>query len=149
MKLTIAKTSLWCLFVFCAGCANPASDVEELTAMLHAFLDAADEESAHERFWADDLVYTSSEGSRFGKAEIMAGFGEAEPADESPAISYTGVDVNVRVYGDTAVVTFKLIGSPADGSDQLGYFNTGTFLKRHGTWQVVAWQATKIPPSEK
>jgi hypothetical protein len=25
------------------------------------------------------------------------------------------------------------------------YFNTGTFVKREGRWQAVAWQATKIP----
>jgi len=27
----------------------------------------------------------------------------------------------------------------------LTYFNTGTFLRRNGAWQVVAWQATAIP----
>jgi hypothetical protein len=25
------------------------------------------------------------------------------------------------------------------------YRNTGTFLKRNGKWQAVAWQATKVP----
>lgn len=145
MKLTIAKTSLWCLLIICAGCARPAADVGDITAMLHEFLSTADEESAHRRFWADDLVYTSSDGTRFGKAEIMAGFEEDESSDGSPAVTYSGVDVDVRVYGDVAVVTFKLVGVPADNSDQLEYFNTGTFLKRDGTWQVVAWQATKVP----
>lgn len=145
MKFTIAKTSLWCLLIICAGCARPAADAEDITAMLHEFLSAADEESAHRFFWADDLVYTSSDGTRFGKAEIMAGFGEGESVEESLAVTYSGVDVDVRVFGNTAVVTFKLVGVPADGSKQLEYFNTGTFLKRDGTWQVVAWQATKIP----
>ena len=54
----------------------------------------------------------------------------------------------MRVYGDTAIVAFKLVGTPADTSedtDVLYYFNTGTFLKRDGVWRVVAWQATKIP----
>ncbi len=27
----------------------------------------------------------------------------------------------------------------------MNYFNTGTFLKREGKWQAVAWQATIIP----
>ena len=39
----------------------------------------------------------------------------------------------------TAVVAFRLVSEPQQ------YFNTGTFVKRGGRWQAVAWQATKIP----
>lgn len=130
-----------------------ASDVEDLTGMLQDFLANSDTASAHERFWADDLVYSSSAGLRFGKADIMSGFDSAseEESGTPPAIVYSGVDVDVRVYGDTAVVAFKLVGTPTDeGSevDVMYYFNTGTFLKRDGVWKVVAWQATKVPPNE-
>ncbi len=125
-----------------------ASDADKLEVLVHEFLAAAHQRAAHERFWADDLVYTSSSGQRFGKAEILDGFDGAEAsADEPPAVVYSGEDVHVRVYGTTAVVTFKLVGKPADGSNPVDYyFNTGTFFKRNGTWKVVAWQATKIPP---
>ena len=129
-----------------------ASDVEEITALLQDFLANSHEEAAHERFWAEDLVYSSSAGLRFGKAEIMEGFESdtgADDADEEPAVRYFGEDVDVRVYGDAAVVAFKLVGTPTDaasGAEVLYYFNTGTFLKRDGVWKVVAWQATKIPP---
>ena len=114
-----------------------ATDVEEITSMLHHFLAHSSTEAAHQRFWADDLVYSSSAGLRFGKAEILAGY------------QSSGEEVDVRVYGDMAVVAFKLVGTPtneAAGADVLYYYNTGTFLKRDGIWQVVAWQATKIPP---
>jgi hypothetical protein len=30
----------------------------------------------------------------------------------------------------------------------MNYFNTGTFLRRDGLWQVVAWQATRMPDAE-
>lgn len=126
--------------------AMARDDETELTAMLQQFLAAAGEEEAHARFWADDLVYTSSNGTRRGKAEIMAGFestGEEESA--GPDMVYSGEDVNVQIYGTTAVVTFRLVGTPADGSEVKNYFNTGTFLKRGGQWQAVAWQATIIP----
>jgi len=130
-----------------------ASDVEEITALLQDFLANSYKETAHERFWAEDLVYSSSAGLRFGKAEIMEGFasngGENEDADEEPGVTYVGEDVDVRIYGDTAVVAFKLVGTPTDtasGAEVLYYFNTGTFLKRDGVWRVVAWQATRIPP---
>lgn len=123
------------------------ADVDELTAMLHEFLTNADKASAHERFWAEDLVYSSSSGLRFGKADIMQGFEGAEESDEPPAVIYSGEEVDVRLYGDMAVVAFKLIGAASDGSQTLYYYNTGTFLKRDGVWKVVAWQATKIPPA--
>ena len=129
--------------------ASP-SDADVLAKLVDEFLAAAHQSSAHERFWADDLVYTSSSGLRFGKAEIMQGFAEdGEQEDTRPSIIYSGEDVAVSVYGNAAVVTFKLVGAPADSSAAEAvdyYFNTGTFIKRDGVWRVVAWQATKIPP---
>lgn len=136
------------LGLLCVASAALAADADELAALVDEFLATAHHRAAHERFWADDLVYTSSSGQRFGKAEILDGFDSADAsADEPPAVVYSGEDVNVRVYGTTAVVTFKLVGTPADRPDSVDlYFNTGTFVKRDGTWKVVAWQATKIPP---
>lgn len=128
-----------------------ASDEGKLEMKLDEFLVAADQEAAHASFWADDLVYTSSAGLRFGKADIMAGFEDAVEDDvaDDAALAYSSEELDIRVYGDAAVVAFKLVGTPTDESaddDVLYYFNTGTFLRRDGVWQVVAWQATKIPP---
>ena len=126
-----------------------ANDSDDVEALLHEFLAAAHIEAAHASFWAEDLIYTSSDGSRFGKAEIMSGFDGVEVSDEDLEIVYSAEESTVRVFDDTAVVTFKLVGRPTDKSPQqdvLYYFNTGTLLKREGVWQVVAWQATKIPP---
>lgn len=138
-------------FVLCMAAFAPVQaqdDVAELQAILKEFLANADQRAAHERFWDEDLVYSSSSGQRFGKADIMQGFDnvDEEAASESPAVVYSGEEVDVRLYGDTAVVAFKLVGRPANGSDPLYYYNTGTFLKRGDVWKVVAWQATRIPP---
>lgn len=51
-----------------------ASEADHLAAMLEEFLATSHRRAAHERFWAEDLVYASSSGSRFGKAEILEGF---------------------------------------------------------------------------
>jgi len=139
--------------VLCMAVAAPVvaqDDVAELTAMLEEFLANANQREAHEKFWADDLVYSSSSGLRFGKADIMQGFENSDGAasSEPPAIVYSGEEIDVRVYGDAAVVAFKLVGTPSNGSAPLYYYNTGTFLKRAGVWKVVAWQATKIPPAD-
>ena len=128
-----------------------ASDVDELAGMLQEFLANSDKAAAHDRFWAEELVYSSSAGLRFGKADIMSGFDGAseEESGAPPAIVYSGQEVDVRLYGDTAIVAFKLVGTPTDegsGVDVMYYYNTGTFLKRGGVWKVIAWQATKIPP---
>ena len=135
--------------------AIPPSDTAkaELTAMLSDFLTHSATEEAHARFWADDLVYTSSNGTRFGKKDIMDGFTETDDSEanseaeesDAPDVVFTGEDVNIQVFGTTAIITFRLVGTPDDASEPLQYFNSGTFLKRQGRWQAVNWQATIIP----
>ena len=129
--------------------SEASSDEEKLTTLLHEFMAGASENSAasHDRFWAGELVYTSSAGERFGKAEIMNGFdGDAEPEEEEPATVYTAEDIRTQLYGETAVVTFRLVGTTQAVPPVVSqYFNTGTFLKRDDSWQAVAWQATRIP----
>ena len=124
--------------------ASPAfaDDADDLNALLSEFLENVDSVDMHQRFWAEDLVYTSSAGLRFGKETIIAGFDA--PTDAVSSTRYGAEDVDIRVFGDTAVVAFRLIGTDADGAVQ-EYFNTGTFVRRVSGWRAVAWQATRIP----
>jgi len=141
----------------CAACAessgpdpaaayagDAATDAAALRALLDDFLAHADAASAHERVWADDRVYTSSDGTRTDKAEILAGFQDGAE-DAGPGPRYSGEDVDIRLYGTTAVVAFRLrIAPPAGSGEPVRYnLNTGTFLKRDGVWRAVAWQSTK------
>lgn len=124
-------------------------DAEILTGMLHEFLANSGTAAAHERFWSDDLIYTSSSGTRTNKAEILASMtGSADSDDGEPGPVYTAEDIQLDLNGSMAVIAFKLVGTPPDDSPVMYYFNTGTFLKRDGEWRAVAWQATKIPPAE-
>ncbi len=152
MKIMTRITSVVYLAIVTCGTAN-ASDTDDLRVMLQDFLKASGTKEAHASFWSEDLVYTSSAGLRFGKGDIMAGFDDSDSAEDAasdePTMIYSGEDVDIRLYGDTAIVAFKLVGTPTDKSadrDVLYYFNTGTFLKQNGAWKVIAWQATKIPP---
>ena len=126
----------------------------EITALLTNFLSPQQNptRAAHERFWADDLVYTSSAGKVTNKAEILKSFDEAPKAVKGEASEpepvYSAEDVLVRPYGEMAALTFRLVARAADGSLQY-YRNSGTFLRRDGKWQVITWQATKEPPPEK
>jgi ketosteroid isomerase-like protein len=127
-----------------------APDAAELTKLLQDFLAGAGRNDAamHDRFWADDLIYTASAGRRKGKADIMREVreeGPPKPGDETTV--YTAEDIRIQQYGDTAIVAFRLVAtSDKAGAKKVGqYLNTGTILKRDGKWQAVSWQATAIP----
>ena len=145
-------TLLALLFVAIAAPVH-ATDEEDITQMLNDFLWGASigSPAAHERFWAEDLVYTSSAGSRTDKETIMRAMDDVdEPAeDHEPEVVYTAEDVDIRLYGDMAVVAFRLLGTtPGVVPEVDEYFNTGTFLRIDGEWRVVAWQATRIPEGD-
>lgn len=130
--------------------AQAAPDAAALTQLLKEFLAGAsrNDPSVHERFWAPDLIYTRSAGVRVGKSDILRDVRSApSPKPEDPKTTYTAEDIRIQQYGDTAVVAFRLVGT-TDRSGQtevMNYLNTGTFLKRNGTWQVVSWQSTRVP----
>jgi quercetin dioxygenase-like cupin family protein/ketosteroid isomerase-like protein len=118
----------------------------QIRALLTQFLKGVDEAEVHNHFWAEDLVYTSSRGTRTNKAAIMAGFeSPSDTSAEGPV--YSAEDVDIRLYGETAVLAFTLVAKASGEAGQAAttdyYLNTGTLLKREGAWQVVAWQATK------
>jgi ketosteroid isomerase-like protein len=134
--------------------AAPAPDAAELTKLLHDFLAGASKDDAamHDRFWAEDLIYTGSSGRRIGKADIMRDVRkEAEaaekPEDNAETAIYTAEDIRIQQYGTTAIVAFRLVGTTkkGDAAEVTNYLNSGTFLKRDGKWEVVNWQATKMP----
>ncbi|NEZ04308.1 nuclear transport factor 2 family protein [Wenzhouxiangella sp. XN201] len=116
----------------------------ELRQLLDEFMAGASANDAemHDRFWSEDLVYTSSSGKRFGKAEIMQGLAEAPAEPEQAGPTYSARAVETRVFGDTAVITFTLVAS-TDGDEETRYFNTGVFRLDSDQWRAVAWQATK------
>ncbi|OCW97502.1 nuclear transport factor 2 family protein [Alishewanella sp. HH-ZS] len=121
-----------------------ADDRAELTALLAEFLDGAtrNDPAVHDKYWAEELIYTSSAGRRFGKAELMQGVnsrGELPAAEIS--MRYSSEDLQILQYGDTAVVAFTLVGTSAQ--ETLRFLNSGTFVKRNGKWQAVNWQATR------
>ncbi len=132
--------------------AQTAPDAVELTRLLKEFLDGASRNDAatHDRFWAEDLIYTGSSGRRIGKADIMRDMRPAPPPKPGdPKTTYGAEDIRIQQYGDTAIVAFRLVGkTEKDGKTSVSnYLNSGTFLKRNGKWQVVNWQATKMPRS--
>jgi ketosteroid isomerase-like protein len=133
--------------------AAKQSTAEQLTTLLHQFLEGVskNDNSVYDRFFADDLIYTRSAGVTITKADILKSLNEPTPPD-APKTAYDADEVTVHAYGNMAVMNFRLIQHTTnkDGSTETNYYrNTGTFLKRNGRWQVVAWQATRVPQKDK
>ena len=147
---TLSLLLIFSSFVFADP--SPAPDAPELTKLLNEFLDGAsrDDVAMHERFWADELIYTRSAGQRLGREDILRDVKAEAAAPKKPdaeTTKFSAEDVRILQYGNTAVVAFRLVGTTTNsGKNEVStYFNTGTFVKREGKWQAVAWQATKIP----
>ncbi|MBZ5566503.1 MAG: nuclear transport factor 2 family protein [Acidobacteriia bacterium] len=123
----------------------------QLSSLLNQFLDAAGrgDRAVFDRFFADDVIYTRSAGVTVDKAKIMKNIGRRE--DAGAKNTFSADDVTIHDYGTTAVVNFRLTArtEKAGKSETAHYRNTATFLKRNGHWQVVAWQATKVPGEKR
>lgn len=129
------------------------STADQLTALLHDFLAGVSkhDNSVYDHFFADDLIYTRSAGVTITKADILKSITEP-PKPDDPKSTYDADGITVPAYGNMAVMNFRLIQhmTNPDSSTETHYFrNTGTFLKRNGRWQVVAWQATRVPEAVK
>jgi hypothetical protein len=133
--------------------APVAPAAAELTKLLKDFLMGAsnNDPAMHDRFWAEDLIYTASAGRRIGKADIMREVRAEAAATPSPeTTTYSAEDIRIQQYGTTAIVAFRLVGTTRKGdkTEVANYLNTGTFVNRNGTWQAVSWQATKMPAED-
>lgn len=150
MKWFRSPLAAVCLGLFALH-LSPAPDSTALVTLLRDFLEGAGRNDAamHQRFWADDLVYTGSGGRRTTKDAILKEVREAPaPKPGDPVTRYTAEDVQVRQYDlQTAMIAFRLVATTnsADSVSVSNYLNTGFFRKRGGVWQVVGWQATRKP----
>src|SRR6478672_8448410 len=115
----------FCLTSWLLQAAQPtAPDAAELTKLLNDFLAGAsrDDVAMHDRFWADDLIYTGSSGKRIGKADIMRDVRSevSSPTKNSGTTIYTAEDIRIQQYGATAIVAFRLVGTTTkDGKSEV------------------------------
>jgi ketosteroid isomerase-like protein len=98
-----------------------------------------------ERHLAEDYVSTFPDGTVFDKQ------GEIELLN-SGAVAMTEMtprEMNVRTYGDTAVITGRsTIRATVNGLDVSGdYRFTDVWVRRDDAWQAVASQVTQIARS--
>ena len=130
--------------------ATPAADAEAVAALDTEYQAAVGRNDATtmDRILADDFVLVLGNGSVHTKAELL---GEAR-AGSITWEQQTEVDASqqVRVWGDTAVVTAKLWvkGSSGGQSFDRKLWFSDTYVRTPKGWKYVLGQASLPLPAE-
>ncbi len=125
--------------------ANQKGNDEQAVRQLFNELSAAlgrNDTAALDRIYADDYTLVNESGVLTTKAPRLAAIRSGELKYESVSFD----DVNVRMYGNTAVATYRVTSKgQSKGQDIGGQFRaTSTYVKMKGRWQLVAAQVTRI-----
>jgi hypothetical protein len=109
---------------------------ERNQAILHG------DSEALERMTSEDYTFVTLRGEMLTKAAIVQNFRSGAAKYQSREIS----DLNIRVYGNSAVVTGRAIQKGAEnGKDYSGdYWFTRVYVNQGGRWVTVALQTTLI-----
>lgn len=133
------------LFFFVSGTqaqSNLANEVLNMESRRFNAMTQADT-NALRPMLADDLVYIHSNSLRESKSDHLLAIG-------SRKLVYEKLDRKegqVRIFGKTAIVNGVvnakgvLNGNPFD----IRLIYTAIYRLKHGLWQLLNWQSTKIP----
>jgi ketosteroid isomerase-like protein len=120
-----------------------SSDEQELMRLEQAYNDAQvkRDRATLEQLWADDYLYTHSNGAVMTKAQDIDDTMSGEMAWRAAHFD----DMKVRRYGDVAVVTGRLVmeGRAVRYASGPRRF-TDLFVRRNGRWQLVGGQTTIV-----
>ncbi|HLH31430.1 MAG TPA: nuclear transport factor 2 family protein [Terriglobia bacterium] len=124
---------------------NTISSEEEFVGFLEtAWVNAIVQKDFNvlERVIADDFTGVSPNGQRYTKKEAIADLKGGFYRVESMKLD----NLDVRIYGDMALVTFYQDEKSAFGDeDSSGRFAfTDVWLRRNGEWRAVASQGTAV-----
>lgn len=122
---------------------NP--DTSELLRLEQVWNDAhlkGDADSL-EALWANDITVTVPKMQVMLKPQLIA----FARSGRMKFQKYETSDLQARVYGDTAVVTGRLLRTRTLGDQQVNddWRFTKVYVRQSGKWQVVSWQASESP----
>ena len=154
MRLLIASVLILLMIAFASGqttnekFAEESKQTQELKRLEDEWLNAylRDDKATFDRIVADDFTGTDESAVMRNKAQ------EKELLQAPPPggikVSLNNEDVRVRMYGETAVVTGRIVQkTERAGQESFGFQSrfTDTFVRRQGRWQVVARHYSRIP----
>src|SRR5258706_8745843 len=151
MKRQVTATMIalaLCAYAY-ASAAHPAprkSAVEQIRSLEEARNRAilSGDVATLDRLTSDDYTFITLRGEMRTKAEILRDYRSGSIHYDSRTIS----DLNIRTYGNSAVVTGRAIQKGMEnGKDYSGdYWFTRVYVNQHGRWRTVALQTTLIRP---
>jgi ketosteroid isomerase-like protein len=128
--------------------ANPAQDVVDVSALtaLESVWNQAHvrgDVQALDRLWAADLVVVVPKMKPMSRAEAMKMTLSAGAWFDR----YDSSDLRVRVYGDTALVTGRLVRSRRMTGITVEdvWLFTKVYVRTAGEWKVVAFHTSEAP----
>lgn len=119
---------------------NDSAAMAEIVALeyhLIELLDRRDLES-YAAYLAEDYLRINARGSTASKSEALAGFASTDAAGRQ-----VPSDIEARIYGDTAILSFVLAIEREEGP-QLRNRLVKVFVRREGRWIMVHNQGTPI-----
>lgn len=153
MQLVVAGILSFALLPFGLGQlvqkpAQASRDEQELRRLEDEWLSSylRGDKATFDRIVADDFTGTDESAKLRNKTQ------ERELIQVPPAsikTSLTNEDVRVRIYGNAAIVTGRIVvKTQLSGQAEIGFQSrfTDTFLKRQEHWQVSARHYSRLPP---
>src|SRR4030095_9228425 len=148
MRLLFIALMLLAMFSFELGQVKSESPTQnnveqELKRLEDEWLNSylRGDKQTFDRVVADDFTRTDESGKFATKAEERT---LVQAPTASVNSSLTNEDMQVRVYGNAAIVTGR-IASKVQGTLNFQSRFTDTFIKREGRWQVVARHYSRVP----
>lgn len=131
------------LALLAALVAQPAADaVRQAEAhRLQALLSR--DFAALDRLLGADLTYTHSNA----KVDDKTAYLEPFTSGRTRYVRLEPSEVVVRVYGDTAILTGRMLSvALVDGAESRTDLRfTSVWVNRDGRWQMVAWHSARLP----
>ena len=96
---------------------------------------------------AAEFIATTPDGTVLTKQEVIVSL--FSPAYEIE--SFENTDIDVRFYGDAAVVVARgIVRGRYNGQDASGQFRyTRVWVQRDGRWSAVAAHSSMLPPAKR
>ena len=148
MRLLFIAVILFAMFSLALGQMENESSAQknadqELKRLENEWLNAylRGDKETFDRIVADGFTRTDESGKFATKAEERK---LVQPPPASVDASLTNEDMQVRVYGNAAIVTGRIV-SKVQGTLNFQSRFTDTFIRRQGLWQVVARHYSRVP----
>jgi ketosteroid isomerase-like protein len=153
MRLLVAGIMFFAFFSVCLAQtaqrpAQVSKDEQALRRLENEWLGSylRGDKATFDRIVANDFTSTDESAMFRNKAQERENI-QAPPSNIKASL--TNEDLQLRIYGDSAVVTGRIVSrAQLSGQPEISFQSrfTDTLLKRRGRWQVVARHYSRLPP---